>query len=132
MFDINKLIIKELYYLGFAPFYTKHNKYLKREGVSIGDYTYGRPRVLFWDSGAKLQIGKFVSISKNVKIYLGGNHRTDWISTYPFSALPFWNMGHVQGHPATSGNVIIGNDVWIGMNVTILSGVKIGDGAVIA
>ncbi len=56
----------------------------------------------------------------------------DWVSTYPFSSFPFWRADHLMGHPKTDGNVIIANDVWIGMDAIILSGVSIGDGAVIA
>ena len=56
----------------------------------------------------------------------------DWVSTYPFSALSYWRAGHITGHPKTQGDVIIGNDVWIGMDAIILSGVRIGDGAVVA
>lgn len=65
---------------------------------------------------------------------MGGNHRTDWLTTYPFGHIHkdiFTNFSGV-GHPATKGSVVIGNDVWIGTNVTIMSGVSIGDGAVIA
>ena len=61
----------------------------------------------------------------------GGEHRVDWVTTYPFSAIWPAVAGHIPGHPKTKGNVIIGNDVWIGMNVFILSGVTIGDGAVV-
>lgn len=105
----------------------KHKPYI------IGDYTYGTPQILFDDQGTLLTIGKFCSIAGNVTIFLGGNHRTDWITTYPFNILyeDFSNAKDFVGHPATKGDVIIGNDVWIGNDVTILSGVKIGDGAVI-
>lgn len=102
--------------------------------MSVGKYTYGKPIVLWDNSGAKLTIGNFCSIASNVHIYLGGNHRTDWISTYPFGHIhknTFKNFNGT-GHPATKGDVNIGNDVWIGDNVTIMSGVTIGDGAVIA
>jgi acetyltransferase-like isoleucine patch superfamily enzyme len=69
-----------------------------------------------------------------VKIYLGGNHRTDWVTTYPFGVVNknIFNKVDGVGHPSTKGDVIIGNDVWIGDFVTIMSGVTIGDGAVIA
>jgi len=65
---------------------------------------------------------------------LGGNHRTDWVTTYPFGHINqhIFNNFNGQGHPATKGDVVIGNDVWIGQNVTIMSGVTIGDGAIIA
>lgn len=99
----------------------------------FGDYTYGTPEILDWGEGAKLIVGKFCSIAANVTIFLGGNHRTDWVSTYPFNVLNtnFPNGKSVKGHPETKGNVVIGNDVWIGQGAIILSGVKIGDGAVI-
>lgn len=100
----------------------------------VGKYTYGNPNVIWESSGAKLNIGNFCSIAGNVNIYLGGNHRTDWITTYPFGHInkQIFNTFSGIGHPATKGDVNIGNDVWIGNNVTIMSGIKIGDGAVIA
>ena len=92
------------------------------------------PNILWANNYAKLVVGIFCSIAKNVNIYLGGNHRTDWITTYPFGHLNsyIFNNFNENGHPSTKGNVIIGNDVWIGDNVTIMSGVTIGDGVVIA
>ncbi len=103
--------------------------------MSYGKYFSGpRPNVLWSDSGAQLTVGHFCSFASNINIYLGGNHRTDWVSTYAFGLAhnnPFTEY-KISGHPATKGDVIIGNDVWIASNVTIMSGVKIGDGAVIA
>ena len=102
--------------------------------MSFGKYTYGTPTVYWKNDNAKLIVGNFCSIATNVKIYLGGNHRTDWVTTYPFGymhEITFNNFDGV-GHPSTKGDIIIGNDVWIGDNVTIMSGVTIGDGAVIA
>jgi len=108
------------------------NQKLKR--YDIGDYTYGNPKILFPNGEAALKIGKFCSIADGVTIFLGGNHRTDWISTYPFNVVfnDDLSCSEIKGHPSTKGDVIIGNDVWIGSYVTILSGVTIGDGAVIA
>lgn len=114
------------------PFYTKD--IFKDRKYSIGDYTYGNPKIFFENENSNLIIGKFCSIANDVTIVLGGNHRTDWITTYPFNVLNefFPNAVGIQGHPVTKGDVVIGNDVWIGMKSTILSGVTIGDGAVIA
>ena len=96
----------------------------------IGDHTYGKPRVVSRGEKASLKIGKYCSISTHVVIFLGSEHRTDWISTYPFPLL--WETAKsISGHPYSKGDVIIGSDVWIGYNATILSGVTIGDGAVI-
>lgn len=103
--------------------------------VEVGIFTYGFDNIKLykWDNKTKLKIGKFCSIAENCKIYLGGNHRTDWYTTYPFGHI----YNHVfdykgTGHPASKGDVVIGNDVWIAANVTIMSGVTIGNGAVIA
>ncbi len=114
------------------PFFTKD--FFNSPNFIIGEYTYGKPDILFADSGSKLIIGKFCSIAKDVTIFLGGEHRTDWVSTYPFNII-FKDdelAKNITGHPKTKGDVIIGHDVWIGDGATILSGVKIGNGAVIA
>ncbi len=96
----------------------------------IGRKSYGDFQVLNWGEGATLRIGAFCSIASGVQIFLGGDHRTDWVTTYPFNIL--WEAGKgIKGHPKTKGDVIIGNDVWIGVEAVILSGVRIGDGAVI-
>ena len=106
--------------------------------MSIGKYTYSANDGLFnihWQQdNAKVVVGSFCSIAPNVNIYLGGNHRTDWVTTYPFGSIhrSIFNNFDGVGHPSTKGDVIIGNDVWIGYNVSIMSGVTIGDGAVIA
>ena len=101
------------------------------ENVEIGDFTYSfNLNVLSWNEGTKLKIGKFCSISDDVTIFLGGEHRSDWITTYPFNAL-LESYNYIKGHPKSKGDVVIGNDVWIGKGAVILSGVTIGDGAVI-
>ncbi len=107
----------------------------RKEGYEIGDYTYGHPTV-FFSEGAHLKIGKFCSISPEVRIFLGGNHRTEWWTTYPFPDLQatynLWpDADGISGHPSSNGDVVIGNDVWIGYQAIILSGISIGDGAVI-
>lgn len=102
--------------------------------ITTGKHTYGSPSVWNDISNANLYIGNFCSISQNVKIILGGNHRTDWVTTYPFGHVNshLFNNFNGVGHPSTKGDVIIGNDVWIGEGSKIMSGVTIGDGAVIA
>lgn len=76
----------------------------------------------------KFKVGKYCSLSSPIFIYLGGNHRTDWVTTFPF---PDFNSNAVGRTDASKGDVIIENDVWTGANVTIMSGVTIGNGAVI-
>lgn len=107
------------------------NKKPQYKMYSIGDYSYGPPEILFPNDEATLTIGKYVSIANDVKIMLGGEHRPDWITTYPLSYL-YPEHQHIKGIPKTKGNVVIGNDVWIGRETLIMSGITIGDGAVIA
>ena len=99
----------------------------------IGKYTYGSPDVYDFDDKTRLVVGRYCSISDRVAIVLGGNHRLDWATTYPFTAFSDeWpEAKQISGHPASEGDIIIGNDVWIGLGAVILSGVTIGDGAVI-
>lgn len=101
--------------------------------VDIGAHTYGAPRVRWWGEEANLSIGKYCSIAEGVEIYLGGNHRTDWVTTFPFSwfARTWPEARDLVGHPGSRGSVVVGNDVWLGAGCVILSGVRIGDGAVV-
>ena len=99
--------------------------------IEVGDFTYGIPHVQTWGEKTKLHIGKFCSIGNNVQILMGGEHHTDWITTYPFNVLMGDMFGASERLTKTKGDVWIGNDVWIGQDATILSGVRIGDGAVI-
>ncbi|AMJ63480.1 chloramphenicol acetyltransferase [Bosea sp. PAMC 26642] len=102
--------------------------------IAVGAHTYGRPKVRFAESGARLTIGRYGSIADGVEILLGGNHRLDWITTYPFPALPrIWpEAAGRDGSHASNGDVAIGHDVWLGSQCLILSGVTIGHGAVVA
>ncbi|WP_394555782.1 acetyltransferase (plasmid) [Priestia aryabhattai] len=98
----------------------------------IGEWSYcGKDfKVLEWGEGSLLEIGNFCSVADNVTIFLGGEHRVDWVTTYPFNIM-FTEGKHFSGHPKTKGDVIIGHDVWIGQDAMIMSGVKIGNGAAI-
>ncbi len=96
----------------------------------FGRGTYGPLRVLDFDDAGSLEIGSFTSIAEGVTILTGGNHRVDWVTTFPFTAL--WpHAGEVPGHPSSRGPVTVGSDVWLGFGCTILSGVTIGHGAVV-
>lgn len=107
---------------------------LKRQGrLLIGKYSYGLPIIINYneDQNVKVVIGKFCSIADNLRIILGGQHHTDWISTYPFRILFSLEGSDQDKHPSLRGDVIIQNDVWIGRDVIIFDGVTIGNGAVI-
>ncbi|NEP83937.1 MAG: CatB-related O-acetyltransferase [Okeania sp. SIO3B3] len=112
--------------------------------IVVGDYTYYddfedptrfEDNVLYnFDfEDDKLVIGKFCSIASGVKFILnGGNHRTDWLTTYPF---PVFGDGWEKAMPDSfpnKGDIVIGNDVWLGYNATIMPGITVGDGAIVA
>jgi acetyltransferase-like isoleucine patch superfamily enzyme len=99
-------------------------------GFHVGEWSYGEPEVVYWDSGAQLHIGRFTSIAPGVTILLGGEHHLEWVTSYPFPLI-FADAQSLSGYPYTGGDVTIGSDVWIGQDALILSGVTIGDGAVI-
>ncbi len=113
---------------------------IKNPNIIVGDFTY------FGDvdfeshvthhydfNGDKLIIGKFCQIASGVNFIMNGaNHQMNSVSTYPFYIFEGWK----QEIPPLSkmplkGDTIVGNDVWIGQNATILPGVHIGDGAII-
>ena len=73
-------------------------------------------------------IGSYCSIAEGVKFLLGGEHQINSISTYPFKVKVF---GY-KLEAGTKGSIIIKDDVWIGANAIICSGVTIGQGAIIA
>lgn len=99
--------------------------------IRVGRFTYGNPTVKVWAPGERVEVGSFCSIADGVTIFGGGEHNTHWVTTYPLRiALGDALAGH-DGHPATRGATVIGHDVWIGDGALILSGVRIGNGAVV-
>jgi len=107
---------------------TPNNKF-DQSKVTVGKNTYGKLNVYtFGNSNEKLDIGNYVSIADNVTFLLGGNHPSSGISTYPFNVKIFGE----ETEATTKGPIIVEDDVWIGLNCLILSGVKINQGAVIA
>jgi virginiamycin A acetyltransferase len=118
---------------------------IKNSNIIIGDYTYyddfenvknfeKNVKYHFDFIGDKLIIGKFCMIASDVKFIMNGaNHLTKSISSYPFAIFgEDWKDAMEGKQYPTKGDTEIGNDVWIGFNSTIMPGVKIGDGAIIA
>ena len=121
------------------------NSVVTNPNIIVGDYSYYDDMIDGPESfekhvthhydfmGDKLIIGKFCAIARGVEFVMNGaNHMLDCMTTYPFEivdefkglARPFANRGN-------RGDTIIGNDVWIGQDATILPGVHIGDGEII-
>jgi acetyltransferase-like isoleucine patch superfamily enzyme len=117
-----------------AHFYMR--AYLAELGLGAswecGEHTYGCPSIRWWGEAVALKIGRYCSIAGAVTIFLGGNHRSDRITTYPFSHIAAWpGAADIKGHPSTNEDVVIGSDVWLGQGCTVLSGVTIGHGAIV-
>ena len=113
---------------------------LTNQNIIVGEFTYiadaefeSHVTNFYPWSRDQLIIGKFCQIAAGVEFIMNdANHQMSSVSTFPFYTLEGWNMEA----PATEdmpfkGNTVIGNDVWLGQNATILPGVHIGDGAII-
>ena len=105
--------------------------------ISLGKFGYGKLNVMMWSNpNQRLSIGNFVSIGPEVCFILGGNHHYDAVSTYPFSVEASGWAGIDLTDPTqieqTNGPITVGDDVWVGAKATILSGVTIEQGAIIA
>lgn len=119
--------------------------YINNPNIEIGDYTYyddfedvsnfeKNVKYHFDFIGDKLIIGKFCMIASDVTFIMnGGNHLTDATTAYPFAIFGgAWQHAMEGKSYPSKGDTIIGNDVWIGHDATIMPGVQIADGAIIA
>lgn len=113
---------------------------IKNKNIIVGDFTYIADSEFeshvthHYDfNHDKLIIGKFCQIASGVEFVMNGaNHQMNAVSTFPFYTLEGWNQAvPLVADMPIKGNTIIGNDVWIGQNATILPGVHIEDGAII-
>ena len=113
---------------------------ISNPNIIVGDFTYMADKEfeshvthLYEFNNDKLIIGKFCQIASGVEFIMNGaNHQMNAVTTFPFYTLEGWNIEApaIEDLPL-KGDTIIGNDVWIGQNATILPGVHIGDGAII-
>lgn len=95
--------------------------------IAIGAGTYGRPSVRLFRPTDEVTIGRYCSIAEDVLFLAGGGHDPARPSLYPFRSIA---LGH-DVDASSRGPIAIGHDVWIGARATILSGVTVGDGAII-
>lgn len=111
--------------------YTTMKNYFNMASVEVGKATYGDLTVINYSNSQKLKlkIGNFCSIAGNVTFILAGEHRMNTISTYPFITKI---IDSKKSEAGGKGDIIIGDDVWIGHGTIVLSGVNIGQGAIIA
>ena len=118
--------------------------FITRPNIEVGDYTYyddpdGVERfeenVLYHFDfvGDRPRIGRFCSIAAETRFIMnGGNHATDWFTTFPFPVFGGgWEAANPESWP-NRGDTVVGHDVWIGYGATIMPGVQIGNGAIVA
>ena len=110
--------------------FTSVSKPFDLKRVRVGKMTYGQLNVMsYHDIDTTLTIGNYCSIAGNVKFFLDGEHCVDTVSTFPFK---YYYTDSDEVDNVTKGSIVVGDDVWIGHSATILSGVTVGQGAVIA
>ncbi|HEX2893691.1 MAG TPA: CatB-related O-acetyltransferase [Marmoricola sp.] len=107
---------------------------LKAAGrLKYGVASYGVPTIIDHPhENCSLCVGNYTSISPDSTIVLGGEHPTDRLTTFPLRIILNIPGAWHDGFPAESRDTIIGSDVWVGARATILSGARIGNGAVVA
>lgn len=126
---IRLLYIKNKWRIKNKENFTTIKNLIPLEILTVGKFSYGGLDIAYFgNKDEKLEIGSFVSIAPGVKFILGGNHEINKISTYPFKV----KILDMKTEAWTKGKITVCDDVWIGMNSIILSGVKIGQGAIIA
>lgn len=98
--------------------------------IQIGSFSYGRLRLSVFDSGNDLliKIGNFCSIAPDVNFICGGAHHTEYLLSYPVGV----KMLSKSDDSISHGPIVLEDDVWISTGATVLSGVRIGKGAVVA
>jgi acetyltransferase-like isoleucine patch superfamily enzyme len=98
----------------------------------IGRESYYAPRVRKYrgDTG-RVVIGNFASVAPDADFYVGGLHRTEWVSQYGLRAMFGLPGAYEDGFPHGRGDIVVGSDTWITNGTTVMSGVTIGDGAVV-
>nr|WP_233559637.1 CatB-related O-acetyltransferase [Taibaiella sp. KBW10] len=118
---------------------------IRNPNIIVGDYTYyddfedvhnfeKNVKYHFDFINDKLIIGKFCMIASDVTFIMNGaNHVTDALSAFPFAIFGNgWERAMEGSVYPNKGDIVVGNDVWIGHSATIMAGVRIGDGAIIA
>lgn len=127
MFGLKTKILRIKYRKQNSHNFTNIKNVCDIKKIEVGKGTYGIIDIkTYRGQNCNLKIGNYCSIADDTVFILGGEHCYNKISTYPFKS-KFLKEPESQN----KGNIIIGDDVWIGYGTTILSGVNIGQGAII-
>ncbi len=119
-------------FMDFGQDYRDLSKHIADGTLQMGAHSYGTPLILkFPGEHNRVIIGKFCSLADTARIFVGGFHHAEWVTTYAMRIRFNLPGAYEDGQPASRGDVVIGSDVWLGYGSTVLSGVHIGDGAII-
>ena len=136
MHETLRMIKKSLSLAKFRAKWRKKNKHNSTfpnnlfpiDAVKVGRNTYADLNIYSYrNPDEELTIGNFCSIASDVIFILSGEHRYDCVSTFPFGEKIYKETISAQ----CRGPIVVCDDVWIGVRCTILSGVTIGQGAII-
>jgi len=102
------------------------------DAFTIGRYSYFKPQIEWqWGDTGHVSIGNFSCVAHDSIMMVGGTHPADWVSTFPLRVHFGEEAMFEDGMPATEGDIVIGNDAYVGRQARILPGVTVGDGAVV-
>lgn len=129
-----KTIIKLIYLRVIWRKKNQHNhttigNLFELSAVSVGKQSYGQLNVLFGYKTPFLRIGNFCSIAQDVYFFLNSEHYVNHLSSFPFKVMC---LNSCLNESFSHGDIVVEDDVWIGFRCNILSGVRIGQGAIIA
>jgi acetyltransferase-like isoleucine patch superfamily enzyme len=109
--------------------YTILQRIVPFDVVTVGKHSYGPLDIRYFGAeNEKLVIGNYCSIAEGAVFLLGGGHPTNTLTTYPFKVLI---ARECEYEALSKGPIVVEDDVWIGCNALILSGVTIGRGAIV-
>jgi len=98
----------------------------------MGRESYYAPEVRkFKGDTGRVFIGNFASVAHDAVFYVGGQHRTDWVSQYGLRAMLDLPGAYEDGFPRGDGDIHVGHDTWVTRGSVVMSGVTIGPGAVV-
>ena len=97
------------------------------ENIKVGNFTYGDIKPFIFNHDYTLRIGSFCSIAPDVSFVLSGDHHINHLTTFPF----YSKVIDGRNEATSKGDIEVADDVWIGVGAIILSGVKVGQGAII-
>jgi chloramphenicol O-acetyltransferase type B len=115
------------------PNYAQQRRLIKAGRMTVGRHTYGLPVIkTYVHDSTRLVVGAYSALSETAIVMLGGEHAVDRVTTFPLRiSLKLPGAGE-DGIPVRTGDTVIGSDVWVTQRTFIRSGVRIGDGAIVA